>query len=803
MIDFANRRFTIRIGRGSKPLKTGERIGRRTSTVGRKTSTRRVSVRNSTALKRAPSGSGGLHRGASVHRSQSALRRGASVKRAPSASRQNSKRISTIAHNGQLLLPEPSSSGAAVHTTVTDEPAASLTSPVTSPTSPKSFLSKLTSRFRGRSKVPKVEANHPSLDLVTQGITDSLTATPSASNLAPASPVLKSPSLRSPSPGSRVTFVDTLEPAKSENETSQCVVESTSQANPTSPNVTQKDSSELAPVIVDESGEDDGEWVDAEDDEANSEPRKSVGIKSGNAVDPISEDIANKAIRRSGDLGTPAISLGGGPLVTTVQAEDQPNASTQSGSLETSLLGGLLQDTSGPDARVSQWLADTPLVQVSDEAPIALGQMDNGEISSCTSTPAKRESRRPRPPQIIVPTLSSNNPYRVPLPPSPAGPSSTVSETNPFLSLVPTNPGLAAEASKTEEVLPPPSPSILLTPALEVNGFDLSTGRKSSDTLAVDHAQVPLPPSPTPSSMSGARDSGDASPTADNATVARANSMSTLGGRSLSTAPSTRGPTTPTSMRFPGHPAMAHFSFGGPSSPSLNVEDWEAGEEEQRGRPLEVQDGKRRMRSVSPKLDAVLEGDESRRSSKASFEATELNLNPEDKSALPLIEEDATFGKKGSGDDSESEHEDECGFYAFAERQLEEDKKVIEARQASAPKRSKTMSFLNVGFGKRKSTMGEPQSPPSSVPRSSTSSRLLALPASGPKRSSTLMAPSAGGNRISRLMPSQRSSTLLAEPLSPREAVSPTMYTAGDIQSEAGKIEDEESRRLCEAAFMF
>ncbi|KAH7341844.1 hypothetical protein B0J17DRAFT_715008 [Rhizoctonia solani] len=708
MIDFANRRFTIRIGRASKPLKTGERIARRTSTVGRKTSTRRVSVRNSTALKRAPSGAGGLNRGASLHRSQSALRRGASVKRAPSASRRNSKRISTIAHNGQLLLPEPSSPGAAVRTTVTDEPgpAASLTSPVTSPTSSKSFLSKLTSRFRGRSKVPKVEANHPSLDLVTQGITDSLTATHSASNLAPVSPVLKSPSLRSPSPGSRVTFVDTLEPAKSENEASKCE----SQTNRTSLNVVQKDSSELAPVVVDENVEDDGEWVDAEDDEANSEPRKSMGIKLDSTVDPMSKGVAYEA---SGDPGAPAISLQDGPLATSVQpkpqTEDQPNASTQLGSLETSLLGDLSQNTSGPDARVSQWLADTPLVQAPDEAPISLGQTDNVEMSSSTSTPAKRESRRPRLPQIIVPTLSSNNPYRVPLPPSPAGPPSTVSEINPFLSLMPTNAGLVADTLDAEEVLPPPSPSILLTPALEVNDFDLSTGRRSDDTLTVDHTQFPLPPSPTPSSMFGAQDSEDASPTADNATVARANSMSTLGGRSLSTAPSTRGPTTPTSMRFPGHPAMAHFSFGGPSSPSLNVEDWEAGEEERRGRSLEVQDGKRRMRSVSPKLDAVLEGDESRRSSKASFEATELNLNTEDKPALPLIEENATFGKKDGGD-SESEHEDECGFYAYAERQLEEDKKEAEARQASVPKRSKTMSFLNVGFGKRKSTVGDPQS---------------------------------------------------------------------------------------------
>lgn len=98
MIDFSKRRFTIRIGRTTK-LKNGEQLSRRTSVIGRKTSTRstrRVSVRNSTALRRAPSAAGGLHRGASVRRSQSGVRRGASVKRAPSAARRNSKRISTM-----------------------------------------------------------------------------------------------------------------------------------------------------------------------------------------------------------------------------------------------------------------------------------------------------------------------------------------------------------------------------------------------------------------------------------------------------------------------------------------------------------------------------------------------------------------------------------------------------------------------------------------------------------------------------------------------------------------------------------
>ncbi|KDN50555.1 hypothetical protein RSAG8_01053, partial [Rhizoctonia solani AG-8 WAC10335] len=601
--------------------------------------------------------------------------------------------------------------------------------------------------------------------------------------------------MRSPSPGSRVTFVDTLEPTKSENDISNCVVESGSQPNSTLPNAAQKDTSDLAPV-VDDNGDDDGEWVDAEDD-VDSEPRKSLGIKLDNMVDPMNKGSpAHDPPRHSGNLGAPVISSEVGPGVRTgLQAEDQPNTNTLSG-LQT--LSGLSHDTPGPDARVSQWLVDTPLVQVDDEVPVGLGKTVNGEPSGGASAPAKRESRRPRLPQIIVPPLSSNNPYRVALPPSPSGPPSTVSETNPFGSL-----GLAVDTLNPEETVPPPSPSILLTPALEVNGFDLSTGRKSNDTLAVDYAQIPLPPSPAPSSVSAPRDSEECSPTSDKGTVARANSMSTLGGRSLSTSPSTRGPTTPTSMRVPGHPAMAHFSFGGPRSPSLNVEDWETGEEERRGRSLEVQDDKRRMRSVSPKLDAVLEGEESRRSSKASFEATALNPSSEDKPAsdLPLIEEDVAFGKKGS-DGSESEHEDQCGFYAFAERQLGEDKKVLD--QASAPKRSKTMSFLNVGFGKRKSAIGDlPQSPPSPVPRSATSSRLLGLPASGPKRSSTLMAPLSGGSRVSRLISSQRSSTLLAGPLSPREAVCPTIYTAGDIQTAAGEIEDEESRRLCEAAFMF
>ncbi|QRW17870.1 hypothetical protein RhiXN_02794 [Rhizoctonia solani] len=726
MLDFTNRRFTIRIGRASKPLKTGEHIARRTSTLGRKTSARRVSW------------AGGVNRGASVRRSQSALRRGPSVKRTSSTTRRNSKRMSTMAQN-QLLAPPSSSLDIPVSTSETDEPeaTASLTSPVTSPTSPKSFLSKLTSRFRGRSKVPKVEENHPSLDSVTQGITGGLTAALPSTDLTPVSHIPDPPSLRSPSPTSRVTFVDACEPSKSKSE-------------PQSPSSV---------------GNDDGEWIDAEDDEVDLEPRKSLGLKSGASIDLMHEGVpAYNVPRHSGDLGVPAISpevidpLGTDTQIS-LQVGDQSNPDPLAASLHALLLNDQPRDTSSSDARAK-----------------------NGTIPSGASTPSKRESRKPRPPQIVVPPLS---------------------KTNPFRSLIFGEQGLTTNALPTEETAPPPSPSILLTPALELNGFELGTSRKSSEILTLDYAQVPLPASPSPSSMFAARNSEDTLPITDGdkKSIARVNSMSTLGGRSLSTAPSTRGPTTPTSMRFPGHPALAHFTFGGPSSPSLNVEDCEAGEEEQRGRSLEVQDSKRRMRSVSPKLDAVQEGDESRRSSKASFEAGELNVNPEDKpmGALPLIEENATFGKRSDGD-SESEHEDECGFYAFAERQLEEDKRATDAK----PKRSKTMSFLNVGFGKRKSAIGEPQSPPStSVSRSATSSRLLALPAAGPKRSSTLMAPPPGGNRISRLVPTQRSSTLLAEPLSPREAVSPIMYTAGDIQSEAGKIEDEESRRLCEAAFMF
>ncbi|KAF8754145.1 hypothetical protein RHS01_06242 [Rhizoctonia solani] len=697
MLDFTNRRFTIRIGRASKPLKTGEHIARRTSTLGRKTSARRVSVRNSTALKRAPSGAGGVNRGASVRRSQSALRRGPSVKRTSSTTRRNSKRMSTMAQNSQLLAPPSSSLDIPVSTSETDEPeaTASLTSPVTSPTSPKSFLSKLTSRFRSK-----------------QGSKGGLTAALPSTDLTPVSHIPDPPSLRSPSPTSRVTFVDACEPSKSKSEpqSPSSVVQAITSAYPT-----QKD------AVLDDEGNDDGEWIDAEDDEVDLEPRKSLGLKSGASIDLMHEGIpAHNVPRHSGDLG--------------LASWDQSNPDPLAASLHALLLNDQPRDTSSSDARA-----------------------ENGTIPSGASTPPNENRGNLVHHKLSFPlfrvTIHTGSITTLAL-----RPLSTVSETNPFRSLIFGEQGLTTNALPTEETAPPPSPSILLTPALELNGFELGTASVEHVRRSKQRRHIPTTDG-------------------DKKSIARVNSMSTLGGRSLSTAPSTRGPTTPTSMRFPGHPALAHFTFGGPSSPSLNVEDCEAGEEERRGRSLEVQDSKRRMRSVSPKLDAVQEGDESRRSSKASFEAGELNVNPEDKpmGALPLIEENATFGKRSDGD-SESEHEDECGFYAFAERQLEEDKRATDAK----PKRSKTMSFLNVGFGKRKSAIGEPQSPPStSVSRSATSSRLLALPAAGPKRSSTLMAPPPGGNRISRLVPTQRSSTLLAEPLSPREAVSPIMYTAG------------------------
>lgn len=322
----------------------------------------------------------------------------------------------------------------------------------------------------------------------------------------------------------------------------------------------------------------------------------------------------------------------------------------------------------------------------------------------------------------------------------------------------------------------------------------------------MDSTQVPLPPSPSPSHVSLPQNddvSACASPQATRATVTRNGSVSTSGGRSLSTAPSTRGPTTPTSARIPGHPAFSHFSFGGPRSPSLKIEDWEDGEEERRGRSLEVSGSKRRMRSTSPGLDAVIEGDESRRSSRASVDDLQRKASPDviqPSSTLPIVEEVTTFGRK-SGDGTDTNHEDEDGFFAFAEQQLERQRREVEARQSEAPKRSKTISFLS--FGKRKNAMGDSAAVPMPpLPRSTTPSGLLSPPLPTPKRSSTLAAPPESSTRISRLMPGQRSSTSLT-PVEPRVAVSPTIYSVGEIHAETGKIEDEESRRLSEAVFMF
>lgn len=502
------------------------------------------------------------------------------------------------------------------------------------------------------------------------------------------------------------------DPTINPNSTSSLVVANESPDGPAVP----------AAEVVDGGDDDEGEWVDAEDDDGDLEPHTAnnpesdVQIDSPHASNVVHQQVASFEEPRGTQVPTPVKD----PLVTSKgpgieqTSDDQPKAAALFAPLQVSLLGDLANDTLGADARVSQWLAVTPAAIVGEpEVEEEQADANGAEAISSTTASAKRESKqRPRPPQIIVPTLASNNPYRAPLPPSPSPSNlgSNLAENNPFRPLVST-PGLLAETSTAEEFVPPPSPSILLTPAHEFDdlaGLDFT--RKSNDTLTVDGAQVPLPPSPSPSSVSANLDNDEspilASPSSDKPTIARAGSVSTSGGRSLSTAPSTRGPTTPTSMRFPGHPDMAGFSFGGPSSPSLKVEDCEEGEDERRGRSLEVQDGKRRMRSVSPKLDAVLEGDESQRSSRASVDGDKPPLSP-----LPVLEETVKFGKKSMDEDSESEHEDECGFYAFAERQLVEDKKVAEARQLEVPKRSKTMSFLNVGFGKRKSTVGD--APPS------------------------------------------------------------------------------------------
>ncbi|KAG8794993.1 hypothetical protein FRC12_019320 [Ceratobasidium sp. 428] len=811
MIDFKSRRFTVRLGRNNKSgLVSGEQANKRASIVGRKASVRRrVSTRNTGALRRAPSGAGGLNRGASVRRSQSGVRRGASVRRAPSAARRTSKRMSAYVDG---ITPSPSFQTSDAET----GPAATLKPPVlldqahiqptTSPAPSKSFFSKLTSRFRGRSKTSKAQT-------VISTQPSALAATFSATNLSPvgcAPP--RSPSLRSPSPGSRVKFVDT--PVEEPSTASDAPADNNPPADPrveSSPvSEEEKKSPEVSDPtpaqqeIVDESDGPDDEWVDAEDENLDLEPHISPAASNDPAI--VSEHVENT-------ITQPAVPE---PASTEVDIPEQPVAAAHDAKseetardqdllaavrLQTEVVDHLVHDSVGLDVRVNQWLAVTPDVIVKEESQLEgdgpVQSLESGEVQTQVALP-KAEARR-RPPHIIVPgtpSLSSNNPFRVPLPPSPSP--STLPETNPFRSLIAANSSLTAETLSPEGFVPPPSPSILLTPAVHE---DLELSRSSDELLAVDSTQIPLPPSPSPSYASLAQQSEDSpvSPSTTAANMRRNGSVSTSGGRSLSTAPSTRGPTTPTSIRIPGHPALAHFSFGGPRSPSLKIEDWEEGEEERRGRSLEVASSKRRMRSTSPGLDAVLEGDESRRSSKTSIEGLERKGSPELKqplSPLPVVEEVTTFGSKRD-DDTDSQHEDEDGFFAFAEQQLEKDRKAAEVRQLEVPKRSKTMSFLG-GFGKRKSTVGDPR--PMSPPAAASSGGLLGLPTQGPKRSSTLLPESS--NRISRLMPAQRSSTMmtLAEP---RVALSPTMYTVGDIHTETGKIEDDESRRLSEAVFMF
>ncbi|KAG8737023.1 hypothetical protein FRC10_008649 [Ceratobasidium sp. 414] len=800
MLDFATRRFT-RLGRGNKSgLVSGESANKRASVVGRKTSARRVSVRNSSALRRAPSGAGGLHRGTSVRSSQSAVRRGTSVRRAPSAARRNSKRMSAYVDG----IPPASSFQPPSTEPATLKPPVSPDTPVQPPPTSKSFFSKLTSRFRGRSKPPKLHIpSSPQLAPESSAIA----ATFSATNLSPAGfAPPRSPSLRSPSPGSRVTFVDTpFEPAK----VPECQTDNSPVPRVDTPPAVEAvkklpeeaDPTPLVEEIVDEGNGSDDEWVDADDDGLDPEPRIPTASNDDSAhagsTEPAVPEPASE-IETSEKIPPPAKS--------GETARDQPEVVH----LQADVLTDLAQGSIGVDVRVSQWLADTPVVVVDGESKSEgdgrvkslEGIVDGGEAQVEAAALSKVEVRK-RPPRIIVPdSLSSNNPFRVSLPPSPS-PSSTLPETNPFRSLITAESSLAVEASSPESLIPPPSPSIFLTPAGQHDEFDLDLLRECEELLAVDSTQVPLPPSPSPShaSLASPVDDPPVSPSSPNvATVTRNGSVSTSGGRSLSTTPSTRGPATPTSIRIPGHPAFAHFSFGGPHSPSLKVEDWEEGEED-RGRSLEVGSGKRRMRSTSPGLDAVLEGDESRRS-RASIEELERKGSPEPKqplSPLPIVEHATTFGQK-RGDDTESEHEDEDGFFAFAEHRLvEEERKAAETRQLEVPKRSKTMSFLGVGFGKRKSTVGDPRPMSPAMTRSATSGGLLSLPTPAPKRSSTL---EVSPNRLSRLMPGQRSSTMM--PLAePRVALSPTMYSIGDIHTETGKIEDDESRRLSEAVFMF
>lgn len=583
---------------------------------------------------------------------------------------------------------------------------------VTSPGSTKSFFSKLTSRFRGRSKLPKEAC--PPLPL-SQAPPTTITATLGLAPIMAAPP--RSPSLRSPSPGSRVTFADApAELAKVSNVTTDLAANSSLHPDSASPAQILSTSGSPEPILPDvvaDAVDNDEDWVDAEDDD-NSEPHKSLnpksdGVHAGGPSDqvptcpPGSTEIpqVNVDLRAFEQLVIDAH----GPLVLDFPRDP------------------------GADARVTRWLAGTPAAgspreSLDEEQWNELDRIRDEEWTDGTDPQAKRESKRPRPPQIIVPPLA-NNPYCVPLPPSPSNPPSGLSE-NSFASAVSVQLGLIVQAPNVDELVPP-SPSILLTPAADI---DVVNG--TNDPLAVDCTLIPLPASPAPSSatLPECDELQPPSPLSDIPTVERASSMSTRGGRSLSTAPSTGGPATPTSMKFPGHSAFAHFTFGG-SSPSVKIEDGEDGEEEPRGRSLEVAGDKRRMRSVSPKLDAVLEGDESRRSSRASIDGAEPSSGSGDEppsSPLPMFEEDVKFGQPRNEENSGTEHEDECGFYAFAEKKMVADKKAAESQQLGIPKRSKTMSFLNVGFGKRKNTAPPSVSIPgdSSLVRSTESPTCLA-----------------------------------------------------------------------------
>ncbi|KAG9091031.1 hypothetical protein FRC07_011948, partial [Ceratobasidium sp. 392] len=589
--------------------------------------------------------------------------------------------------------------------------------PTPSSAPPKSFFSKLTSRFRSRSKTPNGQIN-----ISTQP--SAIAATFSATNLSPVGYApLRSPSLRSPSPGSRVKFVDTIEESSKVSDTP---AENTPAVEPRvdSPLVLEavktepqeSDSTSPHQEAVEESDGPEDEWVDAEDDD--SEPRISPTassdgiIASTHAENPTAQPVVPERASTEVEVAEKVV-----PFTQDANSEETAKDRDLPAviHLQADILNGLTQESLGIDVRVNEWLAVTPVAEES-KARDPAESLEGGEVQIEATLP-KIETKK-RPPHIVVPSLpslSSNNPFRVPLPPSPSpsNVASTLAENNPFKSLIAADSSLAADSLSPEGLVPPPSPSILLTPAAQDDVFDLEPPRDSDELLVVDSTQVPLPPSPGPLRVTipQSQDSLESSPS-DGPRATRAGSVSTSGGRrSLSTAPSTRGPTTPTSARIPGHPALAHFSFGGPRSPGLKIEDWEDGEEERRGRSLEVASSKRRMRSTSPGLDAVLEGDEGRRNPETSID--EVKLEPELKqplSPLPVVEEVTTFGSPKRGDDTDGDHEDETdGFFAFAEQQMEKERKVAETRQLDVPKRSKTMSFLGVGFGKRKSTMGDPR----------------------------------------------------------------------------------------------